>query len=78
MMTSTSAFVGVHLSYGRQPFTVAVLADNLNLILHANCDMDELSATLSEPDSVTVCVAANSSSRNAKFANMISMFYAMV
>jgi hypothetical protein len=75
MMTSTSAFVGVHLSYGRQPFIVAVLDDDLNLILHANCDMDELRATLSDPDSATVCVVASSSSRNAKFANMLSMFY---
>ena len=74
-MTSNSAFVGVHLSYGRKPFTFALLDDDLDLIMHANCDMEEVSAILSEPHAVTVCVSANSSSRNAKFADMISIFY---
>lgn len=75
MMTSNSAFVGVHLSYGRKPFTVAFLDDDLDLMMHANCDMEEVSAILSEPHAVRVCITANSSSRNAKFANMISTFY---
>jgi hypothetical protein len=75
MMTSTSAFVGVHLSYGRKPFTFAFLDDDLDVTMHVNCDREGVNAILSEPHSVTVCVAASPSSRNAKFANMVSMFY---
>jgi len=75
MMTSNSSFVGVHFSYGRKPFTLALLDDDLNLILHANCDMEEVSAILSELDPVTVCVTAKSSSRSAKSATTNSKFY---
>lgn len=75
MMTSNSTFAGVHFSYGRKPFTLALLDDDLDLIMHPKCDMEEVSAILSEPDSVTVCVTANSSFKSAKYANTNSMFY---
>jgi hypothetical protein len=73
MMTSDSAFVGVHLSYGRKPFTLALLDDDLNVMTRANCDMEEVSAMLSELVSVTVCVTGNSKSRSAKSVNTNSM-----
>ena len=75
MMTSNSTFAGIHFSYGRKPFTLALLDDDLDLIMHPKCDMEEVSALLSEPDSVTVCVTANSSFRSARSANTKSMFY---
>ena len=75
MMTSNSTFAGIHFSYGRKPFTLALLDDDLDLIMHPKCDMEEVSALLSEPDSVTVCVTANSSFRSARSANTNSMFY---
>jgi len=75
MMTPNSAFVGVHFSYGRKPFTLAFLDDDLDLIMHANCDIEEVATILSELDSVTVCVTANPSSKSAKSANTNSMFY---
>ena len=75
MMTSNPAFVGIHLSYGRKPFTVVLLDDDLDLITRANSDIKDVSAILSELDSVTICITANSSSKSAKSANTISMFY---
>lgn len=75
MMTSNSPFVGVHLSYGRKPFTFALLDDDLNLISRANSDIKEVSAILSELNPVTVCVTAYSKSKSAKSANTNSMFY---
>jgi len=75
MKPSNSAFVGVHLTYGRKPFTLALLDDDLDLITRANSDMKGVGAILSELDSVTVCVAANSKSRSAKSVNTSSMFY---
>jgi hypothetical protein len=75
MMTSNSAFVGVHLSYGRKPFTFALLDDDLNLITCAKSDMKDLSAILSELDLVIVCVTGNSKSRSAKSADMDSIFF---
>jgi hypothetical protein len=75
MKPSNSAFVGVHLTYGRKPFTLALLDDDLDLITRANSDMKDVGAILSELDSVTVCVAANSKSRSAKSVNTSSMFY---
>jgi hypothetical protein len=73
MMTSNSAFLGVHLSYGRKTFTFALLGDDLNLITCANGDMKDLGSVLSELDSVTVCLTRNSKSRSAKSANTNSM-----
>ena len=75
MITSNSAFVGIHLSYGRKPFTLALLDDDLDLITHVNSDISDVSAILSELDSVIVCITANSSSKSAKSANTNSMFY---
>jgi len=73
-MTSNFAFVGIHLSYGRKPFTFVLLGDDLNLIACVNSDMKDLGAILSEPDSVTVCITGNSKSKSAKSANISSMF----
>ena len=75
MMTSNPAFVGIHLSYGRKPFTLALLDDELDLIMHPNCDIEEVSSILSELDAVTVCLATSSKSKSAKSANTNSMFY---
>ena len=75
MMTSNTAFVGIHLSYGSKPFTLALLDDELDLIMHSNCDIEEVSSILSELDSVTVCLATSSKSKSAKSANTNSMFY---
>ena len=75
MMTSNPAFVGVHPSYGRKPFTLVLLDDDLDLIRRANSDINDVSAILSELDSVIVCLTANPSSRSGKSANTNSMFY---
>lgn len=75
MMTSNPAFVGIHLSYGRKPFTFALLDDDLDLITLANHDIEDVSAVLSELNSVTVCITARSKSESAKSANIRSMFY---
>ena len=75
MMTSNPAFVGIHLSYGRKPFTLALLDDDLDLIRRMNSDIKDVSAILSELDSVIVCITANSGSKSAKSANTNSMFY---
>jgi len=74
MMTSNSAFIGVHLSYGHKPFTLALLDGDLDLIMRANCDIKDVSAILSEPNSVTVCLTANSKSKSTKSANTNSIF----
>jgi len=74
-MTSNTAFVGIHLSYGSKPFTLALLDDELDLIMHPNCDIKDVSAILSELDAVTVCLATSSKSKSAKSANTNSMFY---
>ena len=74
-MTSNSSFVGVHLSYGRKPFTLALLDDDLDLIMHANCGIEEIGAILSELDSVTVCLTANSKSKGVKSTATHSMLY---
>ena len=75
MMTSNSAFVGVHLSYGRKPLTLALLDDNLDLITRTNSDIKDISEILSELDPVIVCVTANAIPKSAKSANTNSMFY---
>jgi len=74
-MTSNPVFAGVYFSYGRKPFTLALLDDDLALIMHRNCDMEDVGAILSERHSVTVGVTANSISRSARSANTNSMFY---
>ena len=74
-MTSNPAFVGVHLSYGRKPFTIALLDGELDLIARANSDIKDVIVILSELNSATVCVTANSKSKSAKSANTNSMFY---
>jgi len=74
MMTSNPAFVGIHLSYGHKPVTLALLDDELDLIKRANCDIEEAGAILSESDSVTVCLTANAKSKSTKSANTHSMF----
>ena len=74
-MTSNPAFVGVHLSYGRKPFTIALLDDELDLIARANSDIKDVIVILSELNPVTVCVTANSKSKSAKSVNTNSMFY---
>ena len=74
-MTSNSAFVGIHLSYGRKPFTLALLDDELNLITRANGDIQEVSTILSELDSGIVCVTTNSKPKSTKSINTNSMFY---
>jgi hypothetical protein len=75
MMTSNPAFVGIHLSYGRKPFTLALLDDELDLIMHPNYDIEEVSSILSELDAITVCLAANSKSKSAKSVTTNSMLY---
>ena len=75
MMTSNSSVVSVNLSYGRKPFTLALLDDDLDLIMHANCDIEEVGAILSELDSVTVCLTTNSKSKSAKSATTNSILY---
>jgi hypothetical protein len=75
MMTSNPAFVGIHLSYGRKPFTLALLDDELDLIMHPNYDIKEVSSILSELDAITVCLAANSKSKSAKSVTTNSMLY---
>src|SRR5688572_31125230 len=74
-MTSNPAFVGVHLSYGRKPFTIALLDDELDLIARANSDIKDVMVILSELNSATVCITANSKSKSAKSAKTNSMFY---
>ena len=74
-MTSNSAFVGIHLSYGRKPFTLAWLDDDLALITRANGDIKEVNEILSVPDPVTVCVATSSKPKSAKSINTSSVFY---
>lgn len=74
-MTSNSAFAGVHLSYGRKPYTFALLDDDLNLMTCAIGEMKDLSAILSEFGAVTVCVSAYSKSRSAKSANINSVLF---
>jgi len=74
-MTSNSAFVGVHLSYGRKPLTLALLDADLDLITRTNSDIKDMSEILSELDPVIVCVTANVKPKSAKSANTNSMFY---
>lgn len=75
MTTSNSAFVGVHLSYGRKPFTLALLDDDLDLITRTNRDIKDISEILSELGPAIVCVTANSKSKSAKSVNTNAMFY---
>jgi hypothetical protein len=75
MMTSNSAFVGVHLSYGRKPLTLALLDDDLDLITRTNRDIKDISEVLSELDPATICVTANSKPKSAKSVNTNAMFY---
>jgi len=72
---SNSSFVGIHLSYGRKPFTLALLDDDLDLVKRVNCDIEEVGAILSELDSVTICLTANSKSKSAKSATTNSVLY---
>lgn len=74
-MTSNSAFVGVHLSYGRKPLTLALLDDDLDLITRTNRDIKDISEVLSELDPATICVTANSKPKSAKSVNTNAMFY---
>lgn len=74
-MTSPSSFLGVHLSYGRKPFTLAQLDDDLNLIMCSNGDIQELSGMLSELDSGILCITTNSKPKNTKSINTSSTFY---
>ncbi|HEX9840504.1 MAG TPA: hypothetical protein VGA72_14235 [Anaerolineales bacterium] len=75
MTTSNSAFVGVHLSYGRKPFTLALLDDDLDLITRTIREIKDISEVLSELDPATVCVTANSKPKSAKSVNTNAMFY---
>jgi hypothetical protein len=75
MMTSNSAFVGVHLSYGRKPLTLALLDDDLDLITRTNRDIKDIGEVLSELDPATICVTANSRPKSAKSVNTNAMFY---
>ena len=74
-MTSNPAFIGVHLSYGRKPFTLAQLDDHLNLVMKVSCDLQGLSAVLSELDSEIVCITANANPKSTKSTNTHSMLY---
>ena len=75
MLTSSSAFVGIHLSSGRKPYTFALLDDDLNLKARANGEVKDLAAILSEFDSVIVCISANSKSRSPKSANINAVLF---
>ena len=75
MLTSSSAFVGVHLSSGRKPYTFALLDDDLNLKARANGEVKDLAAILSEFDSVIVCISANAKSRSPKSANINAVLF---
>lgn len=75
MLTSSSAFVGIHLSSGRKPYTFALLDDDLNLKARANGEVKDLAAILSEFDSVIVCISANAKSRSPKSANINAVLF---
>ena len=74
-MTSDSIFVGVHLSYGREPLTFALLDNDLKLIELAGGGLKDASTILSELQWVTVCVASRSKSKSIKSANSSALFY---
>lgn len=74
-MTSEYRFVGVHVSYGRRPFTIALLDDGLDLIMLENHDMKEVSAVLSDLDRMTVSVTEFSRSRRANSFDIHRTFY---
>jgi hypothetical protein len=75
MIIPDSVFVGVHPSYGRKPLTFALLDNDLRLIELADSSLEDISTILSELDSVTMCVTANTKPRSARSANTNSMFY---
>jgi hypothetical protein len=75
MIIPDSVFVGVHPSYGRKPLTFALLDNDLRLIELADSSLEDISTILSELDSVTMCVTANTKPRSARSANTNLMFY---
>lgn len=75
MTISDSAFVGVDLSSGRKPLTLALLDDDLNVIQLANGELNHLSAFLSDLKSATVCITTRSKPSSVKFADAYSIFH---
>lgn len=74
-MTSNPAFVGVYLSSGRKPFTLARLDDDLNLMARANGDMQGVEGMISELDSAIICIVADSKPKSTRSLNTNSIFY---
>jgi hypothetical protein len=68
-MNPDSAFIGVHISYGRKPFTLASIDEGLDVVQLSTADLQELGATLSERETVTVGVAQPSRSRRTPTLN---------
>lgn len=74
-MTPDSAYLGVHLSPGRQPLTLARLDDDLNLIQLANGELNLLSAFLSDLKSAILCIVTRSRPNSIKFADLYSVLH---
>ncbi|HET9590666.1 MAG TPA: hypothetical protein VFO91_17895 [Anaerolineales bacterium] len=73
-MSSSSAFVGIHLSTARKPLTFALLDQDLSLIQVADGQIEEIGTVLSEPESAIVCVIPRAKPTSTKFAKIFSIF----